>query len=85
MSDLLDKHDLINSRAALIAKISITEIIERTAPLIERECETEFKLKLQRSMTDKDRLLLRKSALKVCADYLENAIKTMDDYYRLEG
>jgi len=80
MSENIIEKEGVLPTATLIAQLSISKILEESVRLIEREYETAFRLRYQKSMDDKDRLYLRKLSLKICADYLAAAIDTMENY-----
>lgn len=69
--------------AMTIARLAISEIVEKTVKSMEREYEREFKQRYNREPNENDRLLLRKIVLKICKDYFANSIETMEYYQKI--
>ncbi len=80
MSEPLNDNDFLSPNATYIARLALRDAVEKAVALVERDCEDMYKRRNGRDVNEHERVYLRKIVLKLCSEYLDNAIKTMDEY-----
>ena len=80
MSEIINDNDFLSPNATYVARLALREAVEKAVSLVERDCEAMYKQRNGRAINEHERVYLRKIVLKLCAEYLDNAIKTMDEY-----
>lgn len=80
MQETTSDNDFLSPNAMYVARLALREAVEKAVSLVERDCEAAYKQRNGRAINDFERVYLRKIVLKFCAEYLDNAIKTMDEY-----
>lgn len=83
MQNQLCLNEEILSNISSLSKPAIGRLVEEVIKLVEREYSIEFQQKYKRPIDDPGRIHLRKAVLKMCRDYMVDAIETMEYYQEI--